>query len=81
MKITKTLLNKFEKAIKAWDCSVQAKKNDPEFAKMYMKDRRDLRKALNLLKKSKIKEAAEKIYWLDTIVRDQVPQEIYDLLS
>jgi len=80
MKITKKLLNEFEKAIKAWDCSEEDKVKDPEFAKCYAKDRKDLTIALNLLKAGKIEEASKKIYWLDTIVRDQVPQKLYNLL-
>ena len=33
---------------------------------------------LNNLKKGNFKKAHDKLYWLDTIVRDQVPNDVYD---
>ena len=78
-KFTKKQLNDFEKAIKAWVCP-DSLTSDKSIVEFYKKDRADLRIALNYLKKGKTEEAIGKIYWLDTVVRDQVPQKIYDAL-
>jgi len=77
MKITKAMLNEFEKAIKAWDCP-DSLTSDKSMVNCYNKDRRDLMVVLNNLKKGNFQKAHDKLYWLDTIVRDQVPNDVYD---
>ena len=76
-KLTKIQLAKFEKAIKAWVCP-DSLTSDESMVNCYAKDRRDLTVVLNNLKKGNFKKAHDKLYWLDTIVRDQVPNDVYD---
>ena len=77
MKITKKMLNDFEKAIKAWVCP-DSLTSDKSMVECYKKDRRELIVVLNNLRKGNFQKAQDKLYWLDTIVRDQVPYDVYN---
>jgi hypothetical protein len=74
-KITAKMIAKFEKAIKAWKDD-----GDEEMAPTYVIDRCHLRSALDGLQTGNIKHAKDVISRLDTIVRDQVPTDLYDTL-
>lgn len=77
IRIKKQYIKDFEKAIKAWKAQ---RGDDKELIACYKNDRADLRKIVSFIKKRQFKEADEAIYELDTVVRDQVPEEIYDLI-
>ena len=73
----KTMITEFKEAIKDWNDP----KADKEMKKVYMADRKDLRQIVSLMMSGKIKEASEKAYWLDTIVRDVIPNSAYDYIT
>lgn len=74
--ITKKMLKSFESAIKRW----KDENEDPEMLNVYSEDRLALTNILEALRENNNKKAWELIENLDTIVRDQVPEAIYDIL-
>lgn len=80
--ITDEQIKRFEQSIRKWSITRHGKlsKKDPKMEAMYRRDRADLRKALQLIKQKKYADAAKVIYHFDTIVRDQVPVDIYNAL-
>lgn len=72
--ITKKMISDFEKSIKAW----KPTKETMDISHVYHNDRVDLREVLKAIKDGDYKTASEKAYHLDTVVRDQIPTEIYD---
>ncbi len=83
-KITKKQLDNFENLIKEWVCPKCYKKGgsieDESMVKCYKKDRKDLRVVLNNLRKGRFKRAHDKLYWLDTVIREICPRDVYDFL-
>ena len=66
----------FEKAIKAWDCG---KEDEKDLSAADAADRKDLQKVLDLFKKGEFKKSFNAAWGLDTIVRDQIPDSVYDI--
>lgn len=66
----------FKKAIDAWECDDA----EPDMKKMYTKDRKDLRKVLTQFKNKKYVKAFNMACDLDTLVRDQIPDDVYELM-
>ena len=50
-------------------------------AKVYEADRKDLMKVYKLLQQGKIEDAEKVVYDLDTIVREKIPNAIYNLIT
>ena len=77
--ITKRDLGQFEKNIKAWKAHNFL--YDREFVKQYVKDRKDLRMIVSLIKKGNLVMAGRKAWLLDTIVREQIPNKIFNIID
>jgi len=75
--IAESMIAEFEKAIKGWKACAD---DDNEMKRVYISDRKDLRKVLSLIKVGKIEEASIKAYWLDTVVRDVIPNDVYNYI-
>jgi hypothetical protein len=76
-KITKTMLENFDKAIREWkyndgDCGDPA-----EMKKVYAKDRRQLNRVYNYIVEGDYKLAGMLAQNLDTIIRYQIPNDIW----
>lgn len=74
------MLVEFDKSIRAWSGKDFFPPGD-SIQKAYAADRKELRKIYHLFKIGKYKEADEKVSHLDTIVRDQIPVDVYDFLE
>lgn len=70
------MLKRFKASIDAW------KENEytMDLKKVYAQDRRQLQRVYNSIQKGQLQKAREIANRLDTIVRDQVPTDIYDNL-
>lgn len=77
--ITEKDLAQFEKNIKAWKAHNFL--YDREFVKQYVKDRKDLRMIVSLIKKGNLVMAGRKAWLLDTIVREQIPNKIFNIID
>jgi hypothetical protein len=75
MKLTNKMMDKFKRSIIKWTGLNSAMKH------VYAKDRKDLREVYNLLRQKEFEKAKEKAYWLDTIVRDQIPEDVYNFMD
>ena len=69
----------FEMKIANWKADGVNKK-DKKMIEAYSKDRQDLQKVLGYIKKGKYSQAGAYAYNLDTIVREQIPTEIYNII-
>ena len=49
--------------------------------KQYVKDRKDLRMIVSLIKKGNLVMAGRKAWLLDTIVREQIPNKIFNIID
>ena len=78
-RITKKQIEKFEKVIRVWKAE-GAMKRDKQMVLCYKNDRKDLRNIVSLIKRGEYEEAGNVAYWLDTVVRDLIPEEIYDVI-
>lgn len=65
-------LESFEQSIEGWQPSLDESK------KLYSADRKQMRAVLNLCKKDKWREAYNKAWMLDTILRDNIPDVLWD---
>jgi len=72
------MIQEFRDAIKNW---TDPKGPRTDLEKAYTSDRKALRKGLSLFRQGKYKEASSHLFMLDTIVRDQIPQSVYDFLG
>ena len=77
MKITSEMISKFRKNILAW----QPSKYTQDIKHVYAQDRKQLMQVFSLVKEGKLSQAGEKAYWLDTIVRDQIPNSVYRIIT
>jgi hypothetical protein len=77
------MITDFKKAIAEWKKSGEewGKKGDKEMLKVHEDDVEDLNFVLTLTEEGDYKNAEKRMYNLDTIVRDQVPTELYEFLS
>ena len=78
--IRRSDLEKFRQSIESWERQGQAagRDGDAELAAGYAEDVVDLRAILRLIESSALHEAAGAVDCLDTLVRDQIPQRLYD---
>jgi len=76
-KITKPMLKRFEKAINEW--TWEDNKNS-KMQKVYKKDREDLQAVYDLIVDGDNETAGRVASYLDTIVRDQIPNDVWGLL-
>jgi hypothetical protein len=74
--ITKVELEEFRLDINKW-IATGDDTEDKEMLKTYAGDRKELKHILDLIKRGSLKRASERIYKLDTIVRDVIPRQIY----
>ena len=70
-------MEEFKKRIENW----KSDEDDKEMAKVYEADRKDLMKVYKLLQQGKIEDAEKVVYDLDTIVREKIPNAIYNLIT
>ena len=73
-------LEQFRQSIESWERHGReaGRDGDVELAAGYAEDVADLRAILGLIETGALDEAAEAIDCLDTLVRDQLPQRLYD---
>lgn len=76
-KPTNEMIENFKQSIKAWKENEATK----DLKKVYAKDRKDLMEVCKYLRSGKYKEAQQKAYWLDTIVRDQIPNGVWKFME
>ena len=79
-RIVRNDLKQFRQSIQSWERQGQeaGRDGDAELAAGYAEDVADLRTILRLIETGALDEAAEAIYCLDTLIRDQIPQRLYD---
>lgn len=68
--------SKVREVAKAWGNAWNGRK-DPEMVAVHKADAKDIRMVATLIRKRKFAEAREAIYCLDTIVRDEIPSDIW----
>ena len=75
-------LDKFRQSIDSWERQGQeaGRDGDAELAAGYTEDVADLRAILRFIESGALHEAAEAIDCLDTLVRDQIPTRLYELV-
>ena len=73
-------VEQFRQSIESWEKQGQEveRDGDLELAACYAEDVADLRAILQLIETGALHEAAEAIDCLDTLIRDQIPQRLYD---
>ncbi len=73
-------LEQFRQSIESWERQGKeaGRDGDAELAAAYAEDVADLRAILRLIEAGALHKAAEAIDRLDTLVRDQLPQRLYD---
>ena len=72
-------IEQFNNAIDAWK---EASGNrDTELKKAYVADRKDLREVLHYFQEGNLKKAYNKASYLDTIVRDVIPNSVWRILE
>ena len=73
-------LDQFRQSIESWERHGReaGRDGDVELAAGYAEDVADLRAILRLIETGALDEAAEAIDCLDTLVRDQLPQYLYE---
>ena len=72
-------LERFRQSIESWGRQGQeaGRDGDAELAAGYAEDVADLRAILRLIETGTLHEATEAIDCLDTLVRDQIPTQLY----
>ncbi len=78
--IRRSDLEKFRQSIESWERRGKeaGRDGDAELAAGYAEDVADLRAILRLIEAGALDEAAEATDCLDTLVRDQIPQRLYE---
>jgi len=77
-------IKQFQENIDKWVWTKQRYETQEEFNEMvevHRKDRSDLSEILDLVKEGKYKEAGTNAGNLDTIVRDEIPQNVWDIIG
>lgn len=70
-------LDYFQQRIRNWQPGIG---EDKETRDLYTKDRKDMRAVLSACRKGEWQKAAELTYHLDTILRDEIPKTLWDLM-
>ena len=78
MQLTSRDMNEFARAISDWTWTHD---NDREMLTQHKRDREDLQYVYDLIVKKEYTYAAKSADNLDTIVRDQIPLNIWNFLS
>jgi hypothetical protein len=78
MRITKKMLQEFEAVIEEWS---QNPPVDKDLVSVYAADRKQMRAVIKLIQAGKVKLAAKRAMELDTILREQIPEALYDALE
>ena len=75
-------LERFRQSIESWARQGQeaSRDGDSELAAAHTEDVADLRAILRLIEAGAVDKAADAIYCLDTLVRDQLPRRLYDVV-
>ena len=76
-KPTKEMLERFKTNIRAWTWN---NKKEKDMVRLCKRDRADMYKIMTLLRNKKYAEAGKAMYYLDSIVRDAIPLNLYDLM-
>ena len=73
-------VEQFRRSIESWERQGEeaGRDGDAELAVGYAEDVADLRAILRLIEIGELREATEAIDCLDTLVRDQIPQRLYE---
>lgn len=82
-KAINTDLKKLQTAIarrQRW-CDEEVQNQNPDMARMYKQDLKDLTNILNLIETGKPKLACNIIDYLDTAVRDDIPPRLYNFIA
>jgi hypothetical protein len=76
-------LERFAEKIAAWalDGKGWAARGDREMAKTHERDVHDLQAVHAAVRRGDYRKAAELAYWLDTIVRDQIPVRLFNAIN
>lgn len=74
---TDKMVEDFKAAINKWR---HCPNDDQEMIDCYKDDRGDLTLVLEMMKQGEYAQAWDRVADLDTIVRDQVPENVYDFL-
>lgn len=69
-----------DQAARNWLKGAYEDPDDKELLDLYKADAKELRAIAKLLRQGKEEKAAEKVMDLDTIVRDEIPSDVYDAL-
>ena len=79
-RIARRDLEQFRQSIESWERQGQeaGRDGDAELAAGYAEDVAHLRAILRLIETGALHEAVEAIDCLDTLVRDQLPQRLYE---
>lgn len=78
LKLDEEAIRRLERTIKNWQ---PEKGDDASMRACYTQDRKDLRKVLSLCKRGKWQEAIEFARGLDTLVREMIPNGIWDHIT
>ena len=80
IRIARSDLERFRQSIESWERQGQeaGRVSDAELAAAHAEDMADLGAILRLIETGALHEAAEAIDCLNTLVRDQLPQRLYD---
>ena len=79
-KITAKHIRQFEMAIKKWTLAGTGLAKDAQMTDLYRQDREALREVLTAIKFGDYQKGGQLACDLDTIVRDQIPCEIWKAL-
>jgi hypothetical protein len=84
-KVTDGHIRKFEKNIARIEKDIEQEnksdKPDKEIIALHQQDKKDLNKILALVKQGKLSDAAELATDLDTSARDQIPSDLYEIIT
>jgi len=78
MNPNKDLCDAFAEAIRAWRDT--SKRPEPKMVKCYTSDRVQMRHVLSLFRQGKILQSARAAYDMDTILRDLIPNGMWDIM-
>ena len=79
-KITKEMLENFDNAIKAWKFEDGDYGDPKSMKKVYAADRRQLNSVYHRIVNGEYASAGNYARGLDTIIRDVIPNDIYDVI-
>jgi hypothetical protein len=69
------------KGIEDFKTNIENWKGADDMAKIYASDRKQLMRIYNFIKEGKLRQARNEAYYLDTILRDQIPSVVYNHIT